>query len=137
MAGLRASALSLTVAQPGQSGRTIDVPELPFTIGRAAHAALRIEAPGVWDEHLTLQWDPGEGLIAVTGQGALASRNGEPFERQAIRVGDRLTLVAVTLHVGLAPIERRSLRAWEIAAWALIGGVILAEMFLIWSYLEH
>jgi hypothetical protein len=132
----RARAFVLVLVRPGHEAEAISFERFPFVIGRGTDVTLRVEAPGVWDRHLILDWKP-EGIIAMPGSGALATVNGHPFERHRIRSGDELTLGSVRVQFHLAPLQRRALVVWEAATWALIALVAVLQLVLVLRVLDR
>lgn len=102
----------------------------PLRLGRGAGCDLRIEEPGVYEEHATLTLEDRRLWLRVRPP-ALAEVNGEPAAEAALRAGDVLTLGSAQLRVWLAPTRQRGLRLGEGLLWALWLGVLLAQFFLL------
>ena len=52
----------------------------PFRIGRAPGNELQLDDDGIWDQHLTLEFDRRKGFTLATAPNALAAVNGEPVQ---------------------------------------------------------
>ena len=68
-----------------KAGSSWETRRFPVRIGRSAGCDLQVEEAGVWDDHLKISVDPGEGFVAETHANALASINGQPIQRAAPR----------------------------------------------------
>ena len=108
----------------------------PFHIGRARNADLRLEEPGVWDEHLRLSLVPGEGFVLQTRPPALAALNGQPFEEALLRNGDAIEIGGLKLHFWLGETRQKKLRWREAWIWALVVLVTAAQVFLIYRLMR-
>jgi hypothetical protein len=126
----------LAIQQPGTGFRLASIERTPFVVGRSPSASLRLEGPGIWDQHLTLDVVKGEGLVATVWEGALARIGGVPFTRQALRNGDELSVGDVVLRLQLGAVTRRSLRIWGALVCLLGVGVVIAEVFVGWLLLR-
>jgi pSer/pThr/pTyr-binding forkhead associated (FHA) protein len=103
----------------------------PFRIGRAAGNDLQLEDDGVWDRHLVLGFQKGEGFKLSTSANALATVNGEPVLEKILRNGDIITIGSARLQFWLAAAEQRGLRLRENFAWALLIFATLGQFILI------
>ena len=108
----------------------------PVRIGRGGSADLQLEADGIWDEHLELQFQPGEGFVLQTHPNALTSVNGQPVERALLRNGDLIELGAAKLQFWLADTRQRGLKAREWLVWIGITLIALAQVTLIYWLLR-
>jgi pSer/pThr/pTyr-binding forkhead associated (FHA) protein len=104
----------------------------PFRIGRAPGNELQLEDDGVWDEHLTLEFQPQSGFNLATAPDALAAVNGEPVQSAILRNGDTITLGSVKIQFWLAAARQGSLFAREFFVWALIAAVTAFELALVY-----
>ena len=104
----------------------------PVRIGRAAAADLRLEEDGIWDEHLLLAYEAGQGITARTVRDALARLNGEPVAQSEVRNGDILELGSVKLEFWLNEARQRSLRLIEVLTWGGIAAVTIAQIALVY-----
>ena len=108
----------------------------PVRIGRAPETDLHCEEEGVWDEHATVLFSPGEGIILQVHPDAIVSVNGQPVERTIVRNGDILELGALKLQFWLAEIPQRGLEWREGLTWAGIVAICLGQIVLIYLLLN-
>ena len=100
----------------------------PVRIGRAPESELRLEEPGVWDNHAELSLDKTEGFLLSAKPSALLSVNGQPAQTAKLRNGDSVELGAVRLRFWLSETRQSSLRAREWFVWSLVLLVCAAEV---------
>jgi pSer/pThr/pTyr-binding forkhead associated (FHA) protein len=104
----------------------------PFFIGRAAQNNLQLEDDGVWDQHLTFDFQKKEGFTVATAANALAAVNNEPVQTARLRNGDTITIGSVKLQFWLAAPFQRGLRVREFFFWALVIAVTLGQLALVY-----
>jgi len=85
----------------------------PVRIGRAASSDLRIEDPGVWNEHLTLELTPAKTFSLTVQPEAITSVNGKPTAQTVLRNGDTIELGDVKLLFWLKQAHQKGLRVGE------------------------
>lgn len=105
--------------------------QFPFRVGRTSNMDLRLEEPGVWDEHATLHFKTGEGFLITSAPEALVMVNGERVQQERLRNGDHLCCGSVNLQFWLAAVQQRSLRPREMLTWAALAALCLVEMWII------
>ncbi len=81
-----------------------------------------LEDDGVWDRHLTLEFQPQSGFNLATAANALATVNGESVQNKILRNGDTITAGSVKIQFWLAAARQGSLIARESFVWALMAG---------------
>ena len=108
----------------------------PVRIGRAQSSELRLEEPGVWEEHLLVQPDAALGFLLRTQSKALARVNGQPVEQTLLRNGDVIELGSVSLQFWLAPARQSRLRFGEFLVWGAIIAVTLGQISLLYWLLK-
>jgi len=113
------------------AGSVVTARRFPFQIGRAAQADLTLEESGVWDSHLEIRFEPGDGFIDTPHGEALVTVNGEPAPQFRLRNGDRIEMGAALLQFWLCETRQRRLRAFEWLAWAIITLVTGLQIWLI------
>jgi len=104
----------------------------PVRIGRAVNADLRLEEPGIWDEHVVLSFDRRSGLVLETAPNALAWINGEPVSNAVLRNGDLIELGSVRMQFLLAKTTQSGLRFREALTWAAIAAISLGQICLVY-----
>lgn len=120
-----------------QAGVSWTARRFPVHIGRAADSDLRLEEPGVFDDHLTLSLDPAEGFLIETKPGALVSINHQPTtERSTLRNGDSIEIGALKLQFWMNAPVQRGLKLREAFVWATITAVCLGQIALIYWLLQ-
>jgi pSer/pThr/pTyr-binding forkhead associated (FHA) protein len=124
--------IQLNILSGRQAGAQSVARHFPFRIGRAPGNELQIEDYGVWDEHLTLEFQPQSGFNLATAPDALAAVNGEPVQSAILRNGDTITLGSVKIQFWLAAARQGSLFAREFFVWALIAAVTAFELALVY-----
>ena len=118
------------------SGSTADaiqvVRRFPFRIGRAPENDLRLEAPGVWDNHLTLEFQKSEGIVLRTAPEAFAAINEQPLTSARLRNGDIISFGSAKIQFWLAAPRQRGLHLRELSVWLLLLAVTAAQFVLIY-----
>ena len=122
------------------SGSTADaiqiVRRFPFRIGRAPDNDLRLEAPGVWDHHLTLEFQKSEGFILRTAPEAFAAINEEQKQSARLRNGDLISFGSAKIQFWLAAPRQRGLQLRELSVWLLLAAVTAFQFLLIYRFLR-
>ena len=108
----------------------------PFCIGRASGNDLQLDDDGVWDQHLTLEFHPQQGITLTAAPNALVTVNSRPVQTALLRNGDVITLGAVKLQFWLAAVRQHGLHLREGFVWALLSLVVLCEVFLIYQLIH-
>lgn len=118
-----------------QAGSDIVVRRFPFCIGRGAEADLQLDDAGVWERHVQIEFQRGEGFAFSANSQALMLVNGERVESGILRNGDLIELGSMQLRFWLARTKQRSLRFRETLTWmaliALFGGQIALIYWLL------
>jgi pSer/pThr/pTyr-binding forkhead associated (FHA) protein len=89
--------IQLNILSGKSAGAQSVARHFPFRIGRAAGNGLQLEDDGVWDQHLTLEFQKKEGFNLTTSANALATVNGEPVQNIILRNGDTITVGSVKI----------------------------------------
>jgi pSer/pThr/pTyr-binding forkhead associated (FHA) protein len=121
----------------GQTAGDIQVVRrFPFCIGRAPENDLRLEAPGVWDRHLTLKFEKAEGFVLNTAPDAFAAVNEQPLTAARLRNGDIISFGSAKIQFWLAAPRQRGLHLRELSVWALLVAVTAFQFALIYRLLK-
>jgi pSer/pThr/pTyr-binding forkhead associated (FHA) protein len=128
--------VQLSILSGKRAGATWVARRFPVRIGRAPSTDLQFEEEGVWNEHLTLDFNPTEGFLLQAHPQAIVSINGQPVERSLLHNGDILELGALRLQFWLAETPQRGLRLREALTWAAIVTVSLSQIALIYWLLK-
>jgi pSer/pThr/pTyr-binding forkhead associated (FHA) protein len=124
--------IQLNILSGKQAGTQTVARRFPFHIGRTAENQLRLEDDGIWERHLTLEFQPQAGFNLITAVNALATVNGESVQNRILRNGDTITAGSVKIQFWLAAARQGSLAARESFVWALLAGVTAGQMALIY-----
>ena len=124
--------IQLRILSGQTAGETQIVRRFPFRIGRAVENDLRLEAAGVWDNHLTLEFQKSEGFILRTAPEAFAAINEEQKQSARLRNGDIISFGSAKIQFWLAAPRQRGLRLRELSVWLLITGITAAQFILIY-----
>lgn len=124
--------IQLHILSGKKAGTQTVARRFPFHVGRAAGNELQLEDDGVWDQHLTLEFEPQSGFNLASEPGALVTVNGEPVQATSLRNGDLLTAGSVKLQFWLAAATQGSLRVREGLVWTLLVLVTLGQLVLLY-----
>lgn len=124
--------IQLRILSGKMAGSSFAARRFPVRIGRAPEAHLRLEDPGVWEQHLELRFQPRKGFLLKKAPEALATVNGQPAQDVFLRNGDLIELGGVKLQFWLAERRQRGLAARETMVWAGIAALTLAQMGVIY-----
>jgi len=128
--------VELRIVSGKMAGTSWNARRFPVRIGRAANADLRLEEDGVWDDHLLLDFERGEGFILSAQPNALTQVNGQSVEQTRLRNGDEITLGSLKLLFSLARTRQASLRWREILTWTGLVLVTLGQLTLLYWLLR-
>jgi pSer/pThr/pTyr-binding forkhead associated (FHA) protein len=123
--------VQLCILSGRQAGNQAIVRRFPFRVGRAADSDLQLDDDGVWDRHLTLEFQAPENLVVQTAAGALVTLNQQAVRTATLRNGDVLSLGSVKLQFWLAATRQRGLKLRESLVWGLLTVVTLTQLALI------
>jgi pSer/pThr/pTyr-binding forkhead associated (FHA) protein len=126
--------IQLRVITGKQAGSTSVARRFPFRVGRAPDADLVVDDPGVWDEHVAVQFVRGEGYWAQAQGEALLTINGEPVREQRLHNGDVIAMGGARLQFWLGETRQAGFRLREFLVWAGIAAVTLAQVALIYQF---
>lgn len=124
--------IQLNILSGKKAGNHTVARHFPFHVGRAAQNELQLADDGVWDEHLTFEFQPPSGFCLATAPTALATLNGVPVQKAILHNGDIITAGSVKLQFWLASAVQGSLRLREIFVWALLLIVLLGQFALLY-----
>jgi hypothetical protein len=119
-----------------KAGATYAARRFPVRIGRGARAHLRVEADGVWEEHLELDLGPVEGFVLRVHANALAAVNGQPIGKTVLRNGDTIEIGSLKMEFWLAETRQVGLRFREAITWLGIAAVSLGQVGLVYWLLR-
>jgi pSer/pThr/pTyr-binding forkhead associated (FHA) protein len=128
--------IDLQVLSGKKAGSRVVVGHFPFQIGRAPQNDLPLEDDGVWDRHLTLEFQEKDGFHAVTTANAIATVNGKQVDKSRLHNGDIITVGSAKLQFWLAPAPQRSLSLRENLVWGLLILITAGQFILIFAFLH-
>ena len=108
----------------------------PFVIGRSPEAQLRLVAPGVWEEHASINLvdQPGRSaprFLIESLRESLLTINGEAVRSKEISVGDEISVGAIRILASLAPARQTRLGWHEAIVWGLLICVVILEALVV------
>jgi predicted component of type VI protein secretion system len=124
--------VQLNILSGKKAGTQTVARHFPFHIGRAAENDLQLDDDGIWDQHITLEFQKKEGFNLATAASALAAVNGQSVKNEILRNGDTITIGSAKLQFWLAAARQRGLRLREFFLWALVIAVTAAQVALVY-----
>lgn len=118
-----------------QAGNAVVARRFPFSIGREAKADLPLPEPGIWEEHLSLEWQRATGFVLRVRPSATAQINGHAVTEERLRNGDVIEVGPVRLRFSLSEMEQNSWRAREVLTWCSLAGLCLLQLALVYWFL--
>ena len=128
--------VQLRIISGTRAGDVQVVRRFPFRIGRSVENDLCLEDAGVWENHLTLEFQKNEGFILQAAPDAFAAINEEPQTSARLRNGDIISFGSAKIQFWLAAPRQRGLRLREFFVWALLAAVTILQLALIYSLLK-
>jgi len=120
-----------------QAGVFWNARRFPVQVGRSVNSDLKLDDDGIWDEHFRITLNPAEGFTLSAHPGAIVTINQEAVESARLRNGDVITAGSAKLCFRLSDNGQRGLRLREWFVWALIVGVCLSQVALIYWLLQQ
>lgn len=102
----------------------------PFRVGRAPGNELRLEAPGLWDQHFQLEATTAHRVAVVTQAGAITTVNGQPVSRADLRLGDVIAAGATRFLFWLSAPRQTGLAWRETLTWVGLALMIAFQVFV-------
>jgi len=122
----------LRVLTGGRAGTTAVARRFPFRVGRGAATDLRLEAPGIWDQHFEITPSSADGFTLSANPASLTLVNGVRAASVALKNGDQIECGDLRLQFWLSPAQQRGLRARETATWLALAGLVVSQACLCW-----
>jgi pSer/pThr/pTyr-binding forkhead associated (FHA) protein len=126
----------LTVLSGKKAGASWVARRFPVRIGRSPGADVQLDDPGVWDNHLQIDFAPPEGFVLDTQADALAAVNGQPVQSAVLHNGDLIEAGAAKIRFWLGDVRQRRFQLREVLAWAIILLVTSAQVALVYWLLR-
>lgn len=124
--------IQLGILSGKQAGTQSVARHFPFHVGRAADNELRLDDDGIWDRHLTIEFDRESGFTLTIAPQALATVNGKPVRQAILRNGDAITVGSVKVQFWLAAARQGSLRLREGFFWLLLALITAGQFVLLY-----
>jgi len=128
--------VQLNILSGNKAGTSWRVRRFPVRIGRSSTVELQLEEPGLWDQHLELNFVPREGFVMIPHPNALVTIDEQPVKRAILRSGDILNLGALKLQFWLAPTRQSGMRFREALTWAAMAAMSLVQVGLVYWLLS-
>jgi pSer/pThr/pTyr-binding forkhead associated (FHA) protein len=128
--------IQLRILSGKMAGDIQVVRRFPFRIGRTAENDLILDEPGVWDSHLTLQFQKKEGFFLQTTTETFAAINNESQTSARLRNGDLISFGSAKIQFWLAAPRQRGLGIRELCIWLLLIAVTAFQFGLIYRLLR-
>ena len=128
--------IQLRILSGKMAGDSQVVRRFPFRIGRAAENDLILDEPGVWDRHLTLEFQKKEGFILNTAPETFVAINDESQTSARLHNGDIVSFGSAKLQFWLAAPRQRGLLFRELCVWLLLVTVTAFQFALIYRLLK-
>jgi hypothetical protein len=128
--------IQLRILSGQTAGDTQVVRRFPCRIGSSPEHDLRLEATGVWDNHLTLEFQKSEGFVLRAAPDAFAAVNEQPLISARLRNGDIVSFGSAKIQFWLAAPRQHGLHLRELSIWALLLAVTAAQFVLIYRLVK-
>jgi hypothetical protein len=128
--------IQLQILSGKQAGHDIVVRRFPFGLGREAAAGLPLDEDGVWERHLQISFQRGQGFLFTARGEAPAIINGERMENGMLRNGDLIELGAVKIRFWLARSSQKTMRVREVLTWSALILLFATQVALIYWLLR-
>ncbi|TAL03151.1 MAG: FHA domain-containing protein [Verrucomicrobia bacterium] len=127
--------IQLQILSGSMAGVTWTARHFPVRVGRSTANDLRLEDPGVWDTHFTLDCEIPDGVTLSPQSAALVTVNHQAGSEVRLHNGDSIEAGSVKMRFWLATPPQRPLRLRELFIWALIAGITAGQLLLIYRFL--
>ena len=124
--------VQLSILSGPTAGGVQAVRRFPFRIGRAPGNDLCFDASGVWDQHLVLDLERGEGFTLQTVDQAFVAVNDHQQSSARLHNGDVISFGSAKIQFWLSDPVQRGLRVRELFFWALLAALTLGQLALIY-----
>ncbi len=108
------------------------IPRLPCVVGRTAPSDVRLELPGIWNEHFRIEQDETVNFKLVVVPPAALSLNGCSHQAGRLSNGDIIGAGGVEMEFGFTNPQPKNLRLRESLVLLLLIAITLGEMA--WLY---
>jgi hypothetical protein len=124
--------VSFQILSGKMAGTKWSTRHLPFSVGRSASAALRLDEPGVWDKHFEVSLQLPNSIVLQTSQNVSVTVSGKPTQETVLKNGDLIEFGGVKLRFDLTPTQQKRLTLRELSTWIGLGLLSLGQVVLIY-----
>ena len=129
--------IQLRILSGNKAGDVQVVRHFPFHVGRARKNDLVLDDPGVWDNHLTLEFQNADGIVLHTASDAFAAINENPQNDSArLRNGDIISFGSAKIQFWLDAPRQQGLRTREFFVWFILAAITAFQFVLIYRLLK-
>jgi len=128
--------VQFSILSGSMAGSVQAVRRFPFRIGRAPANDLCLDVSGVWDRHLVLEFERGEGFTLKAIDQAFVTVNDHQQASARLRNGDVISFGSAKIQFWLSDPVQRGLRVREVFFWVLLAALTLGQLALIYFLVE-
>jgi predicted component of type VI protein secretion system len=128
--------IQLQILSGKHADEKIAIEHFPFRVGRDASSELQLGDGGVWDAHLQIDFQRGDGFVFTARSEALTVINGERTSRGTLRNGDIIEVGSARLRFWLAGTRQKTLRVREALTWMGLIALFAGQIALIYALLR-
>ena len=128
--------IQLRILSGKMAGDIQVVRRFPFRIGRSANNDLILDDPGVWDSHITLGFQKGEGFTLQTTPETFVAINETSQTAARLKNCDVISFGSAKIQFWLAAPRQRGLRFRELSVGLLLAAITAFQFFLIYRLLK-
>ena len=125
--------IQLRLLSGPDAGKTFLAKKFPCLIGRSGQNHLRLEEPGIFDKHLSIDLIPVEGFVLSVLPEARASVNSEAADRVVLRNGDQIEAGSVKIQFLLGQTRQRGGCWREPATWIILALICALQIALVYQ----
>jgi len=116
-----------------QAGAWWTARHFPVRIGRHPDSDIPLDEPGVWDDHLALDYERAAGFVARPLSDGTVLVDDQPAGTVAVRNGSTLRVGGALLQFWVAPAAQRSFTLLEVCLWTSLILLCTGEvMLMLW-----
>jgi hypothetical protein len=123
--------VQLSILSGPTAGSVQAVRRFPFRIGRAPGNELRFDGSGVWDSHLVLDLQRGEGFTLQAVDQAFVAINDHQQSSAILRNGDIISFGSAKVQFWLSDPVQRGLLGREMFFWVLLVALTLSQLAVV------
>ncbi len=129
--------VQLRILQGKRAGFSKLIRRFPCRMGRAPDSDFRLEDDGVWNQHLELNLDGAEGFTLTRLPLALASVNGQGFQKMLLRNGDLIEIGLLKIQFWLSDCQQINLGPRELFTWLFLAMTAALQVGLVFWLMQE